>query len=112
MNVDVLAVQEVEDLDTLRHFNREYLNGMYRYTVLVEGNDPRLIDVGVLSKFPIGGITSWNYKVHPDDPGKKVFGRDMLQVQILNHSRSKKLFTIFNNHLKSHYVDCKQFFRS
>lgn len=108
MNVDVLAVQEVEDLDTLRHFNREYLNGMYRYTVLVEGNDPRLIDVGVLSKFPIGGITSWNYKVHPDDPGEKVFGRDMVQVQILNHSRSKKLFTIFNNHLKSHYVDFRE----
>lgn len=81
MNVDVLAVQEVEDLDTFQHFNREYLNGMYKYTVLVEGNDPRLIDVGVLSKFPIGGITSWKYKDHPDDPGKKVFGRDLFRFK-------------------------------
>jgi predicted extracellular nuclease len=34
-----------------------------------------------------------------------VFGRDLLEVEILNSTRTKKLFTIFNNHLKSHFVD-------
>ncbi len=29
----------------------------------------------------------------------------MIQIEILNYTRSEKLFTIFNNHLKSHYVD-------
>jgi len=105
MNVDVLAVQEVEDLDTLIEFNREYLGRRaYRYCVLVEGNDPRLIDVGVLSRLPIGGVTSWKHAVHPSDPTRYIFGRDLLEIEILNSSRSRRLFKIFNNHLKSHFV--------
>ena len=108
MNVDVLAIQEVEDIDTLHQFNREYLGWMYQYCVLVEGNDPRLIDVGLLSKLPVGGITSWQAAVHPDDPTRAVFGRDLLEVEIMSPSRSRKLFTIFNNHLKSHYIDFRE----
>ena len=34
-----------------------------------------------------------------------MFGRDLLEVEIYNSSRTMKLFTIFNNHLKSHYGD-------
>ena len=105
IDVDVLAIQEAEDIDTLRMFNRYNLSRMYKHVVLVEGNDTRLIDVGVLSKFPIGGVTSWRHSVHPNNPDKLVFGRDLLQVEIQNRSRSKTLFTLFNNHLKSHYVD-------
>jgi endonuclease/exonuclease/phosphatase family metal-dependent hydrolase len=104
IDLDVLAVQEVEDIDTLRSFAQKELAGMYPYQVLVEGNDPRFIDLGLLSKLPIGAITSWRYAVHSDDPGKPVFGRDLLEVEILNQSRSRKLFTVYNNHLKSHYV--------
>jgi len=61
MDVDVLAVQEVEDIDILKRFNREKkygLDGLYKYQVLVEGNDDRLIDIRILSKLPIGAITS------------------------------------------------------
>jgi len=105
MNVDVLAVQEVEDLDTLIEFNHEYLDKhAYKYCVLIEGNDPRLIDLGILSRLPIGGITSWKHAVHPNATARYIFGRDLLEVEILNPSRSKRLFKIFNNHLKSHYV--------
>jgi hypothetical protein len=38
MDLDVLAVQEVEDIDTLRHFARDGLGGLYRHIVLIEGN--------------------------------------------------------------------------
>jgi hypothetical protein len=72
---------------------------------LVEGNDPRLIDIGLLSNLPIGAVTSWQNAVHADDPAIPVFGRDLLEVQILNASRSQVLFTLFNNHLKSNFVD-------
>ena len=41
MDLDVLAVQEVEDIDTLRQFVREDLKGLYLHSVLIEGNDPR-----------------------------------------------------------------------
>ena len=108
MDVDVLAVQEVEDIDTLKRFNTEDLNGISNYQVLIEGNDDRLIDVGILSKLPIGAITSWKEAVHKDDTSRPVFGRDLLEVEIWNNSRTKKLFTVYNNHLKSHYVPYDQ----
>ena len=105
MSADVLAVQEVEDVDTLTRFAREELDGLgYRFMVLVEGNDPRLIDVGVLSRLPIGAVTSWRHAVHPGEPGQPVFSRDLLEVQILNASRSQRLLTVYNTHLKSHFV--------
>jgi endonuclease/exonuclease/phosphatase family metal-dependent hydrolase len=103
MDLDVLAVQEVEDIDTLRQFNREELGDLYPHSVLIEGNDPRMIDIGLLSKLPLGAATSWQ---HIPDPltGNPVFSRDLLQVEVLNASRTRRLFTIFNNHLKSHFV--------
>lgn len=104
MDVDVLAVQEVEDIGILRSFVKESLGGHYPYQVLVEGNDPRLIDLGILSRLPIGAISSWQYAVHPDDPSAPVFSRDLLEVEILNPKNGARLFTVYNNHLKSHFV--------
>jgi endonuclease/exonuclease/phosphatase family metal-dependent hydrolase len=103
MNADVLAVQEVEHIEILKQFNREHLQNLYSHIALVEGNDQRLIDVGIMSKLPIGIIVSHQTAVHPDEPNRRVFSRDLLQVEILNHNRDK-LFTIYNTHLKSHYV--------
>jgi hypothetical protein len=105
MDVDVLAVQEVENIDILKEFNRKHLGSLYRYQVLIEGNDPRLIDVGLLSRLPVGAVTSLQTAVHPDRPDTRVFSRDLLEVKILNPSRSKTLFTLYNNHLKSHFGD-------
>ena len=104
INVDVLAVQEVEDIGVLRQFALEDLGGMYPYQVLVEGNDQRLIDVGLLSRYPIGGVTSWRFAVHPDEPHDYIFSRDLLEVDILEPKRRERLFTVFNTHLKSNYM--------
>ena len=105
MDLDVLAVQEVEDIDTLQYFARfELKTPIYPYLLLIEGNDPRLIDVAILSKYPIGGATSWQKAVHPDAPHELVFSRDLLQVDILSADRKHKILTAFVNHLKSHYV--------
>src|SRR4051812_9753593 len=104
MDLDVLAVQEVEDIDTLRQFVREDLGGLYPHSVLREANAPRLIDVGLLSKLPLGGVTSWQHTPDPDHPGQPVFSRDLLQVDVLSADRRRRLFTVFNNHLKSHFV--------
>jgi len=107
MNADVLAVQEVEHIEILRRFNREQLQNLYSHAVLIEGNDQRLIDVGILSKLPIGVIASHQAAVHPEEPARRVFSRDLLQVEILDNNR-RKLFTIYNTHLKSHYVPFDQ----
>ncbi|MET7622526.1 endonuclease/exonuclease/phosphatase family protein [Streptomyces sp. NPDC005408] len=106
MDLDVLAVQEVEDIDTLRFFVARHLGQTYPFLSLIEGNDPRLIDLAVLSKFPVGAVTSWQHAVHPDVPGERVFSRDLLEVQILDPRDSDQhLLTVFNNHLKSQFVD-------
>lgn len=103
VRADVLAVQEVEHIEVLRQFNRRYLGGLYPHSGLIEGNDQRLIDVGVLSRLPLGAMVSHQHAVHPDEPDRPIFSRDLLQVEILDVSR-KKLFTLYNTHLKSHYV--------
>ncbi|MEM7613818.1 MAG: endonuclease/exonuclease/phosphatase family protein, partial [Pseudomonadota bacterium] len=79
------------------------LNGMYGHIALIEGNDRRLIDVGVMSKLPLGAITSHQTATHPDDPTRPVFGRDLQEVDVLAPN-GKRLFTVYNNHLKSHFV--------
>ncbi len=109
MNLDVLAAQEVEDITTLRRFNEEELGGMYPHLILVEGNDPRFIDVAVFSKLPIGSITSHQKATHPDTPNSEVFSRDLLEVEILDKARKKRLFTLYNTHLKSQFVDPLKF---
>ncbi len=103
IKADVLAVQEVEHIEILKQFNRDHLRNLYPYIALVEGNDQRFIDVAILSKLPIGIIVSHQTAVHPDEPDQRVFSRDLLQVEILDYNRDK-LFTIYNTHLKSHYV--------
>lgn len=108
MNLDVLCVQEVEDIDTLRYFVANELKGFYPHVMLIEGNDPRLIDVGVLSKYPLGASTTWQTATHPEDPGERVFSRDMLQVEILNKAGTERLLTVFVNHLKSKFVPFTQ----
>jgi len=103
MDADVLAVQEVEHIEILKQFNREHLGSLYPHLVLVEGNDQRLIDVGVMSKLPIGPIVSHQTAVHPEEPDRRVFSRDLLQVEILDKA-GRRLFSLYNTHLKSHYV--------
>jgi predicted extracellular nuclease len=102
---DVLAVQEVEDKDTLDRFVHEYLKDKYPHRVVVDANDKRLIDVGIMSKLPFGAITSWQHYVHPAKPGEKVFSRDLLQTEILSADRSRTLLTLYVTHSKSKYID-------
>jgi endonuclease/exonuclease/phosphatase family metal-dependent hydrolase len=83
MDLDVLCAQEVEDIDTLRFFAAQHLGGSYRYLVLVEGNDPRLIDLAVLSRLPLGAVASHQHAVHREQPAEAVFSRDLLEVDIL-----------------------------
>lgn len=103
MDLDILAVQEVEHIEILKEFNKSHLGGMYPFVALIEGNDPRMIDVGILSKLPLGAITTHQTAVHPSDPGRRVFGRDLMQVEVLD-ANGNRLFNVYNTHLKSHFV--------
>lgn len=101
-DADILALQEVDDLDTLRSFNRSCLRYRYPYALLIEGNDPRWIDIGLLSKLPIGNVRTHQYlKFRPAGQRERyIFSRDLLEVDIHN-LQGEPLFTLFINHLKS-----------
>lgn len=103
LDVDVLCVQEVEDLAALEDFVR-YLDletAGFKHLSLVEGNDPRFIDVGVISKLPLGGVRSWRHHTHRDRPGEPAFSRDLLEVEVLNPQTREPVLTVYVNHLKS-----------
>jgi endonuclease/exonuclease/phosphatase family metal-dependent hydrolase len=69
---DVLSVEEVENRAVLETLNR-HLARPFLYVELVEGNDPRGIDVGLLSRFPIDRVQS--HRLRPLDGGLR-FARD------------------------------------
>jgi endonuclease/exonuclease/phosphatase family metal-dependent hydrolase len=96
---DVLALQEVESLDTLKRFRTQYLGSLdlYPYAFLVDGNDTRRIDVAVLSQLPILEIRSHQYLRHE---GEWLFSRDCLEVDI---DAGGSELTLFVNHLRSMY---------
>ena len=65
---DILAVQEVENLWTLRLFNDQYLSGYFDRMLLIEGNDGRGIDVGLCVRKGYNATVS-NIRTHMDDLG-------------------------------------------
>lgn len=95
---DVICLQEVENLETLKQFKSKYLNRKYPYAMLIDGNDLRLIDVAILSKFEIGEV-----KTHQFDKDKDgvIFSRDCLEADIFLDKKGNKRLTLFVNHLKS-----------
>jgi endonuclease/exonuclease/phosphatase family metal-dependent hydrolase len=104
-DVDVWVVQEVENVDVLREFNREHLNGAYQHVMVIDGNDStRFIDIGILSRRPIGGVTSYQRVFHPDVPARPIFSRDLVEAEILD-ARGRRILTVFGTHLKSKFVD-------
>jgi endonuclease/exonuclease/phosphatase family metal-dependent hydrolase len=104
---DVICLQEVENLHALKMFHDRYLKRIsgvdYPYKILIEGNDPRGIDVAVLSRFKIeSASTHQDMKAEINYPdGKKterVFRRDCLEVNV---KKDKRTLPIFVCHFKS-----------
>lgn len=97
---DVLALQEVESLDTLKRFRDLYLGGRktYPHAVAIDRNDPRLIDVAILSRYPLVNIRTYQ---HLWVPAWKsfLFSRDCLEVDV--QLPGQATLTLYVNHLKS-----------
>lgn len=101
VNADILAVIEAEDRIALKHFNEQLLrpiNAAYNGIMLIDGNDERGIDVGLLTK---PGLTIESLVSHVDDmqDGRRIFSRDCPEfiVQISENTR----VLILVNHFKS-----------
>ena len=86
VDADILAVVEAEDRPSLQRFNDELLDARYRHVMLVDGNDERGIDVGIMTKpgFPIGTIRS---NVDAEDADGIVFSRDCPEYEVRDTGR-------------------------
>ncbi|MGB3442720.1 MAG: endonuclease/exonuclease/phosphatase family protein [Actinophytocola sp.] len=98
VDADVLALVEVEDRPSLVRLNNELLGGRYEHVMLVDGNDDRGIDVGIMTKkgFEIESIRS---NVDIKDGTEPVFSRDCPQYEI--RTPSGKVLHVLVNHFKS-----------
>ncbi|MGW1356212.1 endonuclease/exonuclease/phosphatase family protein [Streptomyces chartreusis] len=107
VDADILLMVEVEDRLTLDRFNQQILAGVlskrpYPYNMLIDGNDSRGIDVGILSRHPITSVRSHLFDPDPERPGEHLFSRDCPEFEIqLNDTP----MVVLGNHLKSKFND-------
>jgi endonuclease/exonuclease/phosphatase family metal-dependent hydrolase len=98
VDADIIGMVEAEDRPSLVRFNKELLNGLYEHVMLVDGNDERGIDVGVMTKtgFDIKSISS---NVDARDGIGIIFSRDCPQYEI--ETPSGNTIHLLVNHFKS-----------
>lgn len=95
-NADIVAVQEIESKEVLTRFRDEHLKGLgYDYIESIDAGDPRGIEQGVLSRFPLKDAKVWlnmplegthpekiGRKAHPDAGKAIVMKRSPLRVTV------------------------------
>ncbi|MBI3542988.1 MAG: hypothetical protein HY075_06925 [Deltaproteobacteria bacterium] len=111
MKLDIVVVQEVEDIEALQSLAEHHLNGEYQ-AILVEGNDPRGIDVGFLIKkdlpFEIENHSfrkeTWVDPRLRDAEPSPIFSRDLPALVIRAQGAPKDsapLLVLLGTHFKS-----------
>ena len=98
VSADIIGIVEAEDRPSLVRFNQEMLNSFYQHVMLIDGNDTRGIDVGVMARanFEIDTIIS---NVDTIDGVGTVFSRDCPQYEI--RTPTGVTIHVLVNHFKS-----------
>jgi endonuclease/exonuclease/phosphatase family metal-dependent hydrolase len=98
---DVLCVVEAEDRPALVRMNTELLDRRYGHMMLVDGNDPRGIDIGLCcgAAIQVASIRSHVDVPDPANAGRPLFSRDCPAYQ-LRLPGGTELWVLLN-HLKS-----------
>ena len=102
VDADVLGVIEAESRPALLRFAKEVLpeagGSPYAHIMLIDGNDDRGIDVGILTRAAFG-IDFMRSHVDDSDADGRIFSRDCAQYEIRT-AKGNPLFVLVN-HLKS-----------
>ena len=102
VNPDVLSVIEVDNRIALKRFNEQLIplvgGKPYEHVMLIDGNDDRGIDVGLVTR---AGFDIMSMCSHVDDPfnGGRLFSRDCPEYEIKLPSGQRLLLLV--NHFKS-----------
>lgn len=96
VKADVACIVEADNRPVLNDFDGHLLNDRYPFNMLVDGNDNRGIDVGVLSKHPVGRVTTHIFDKHGRS---RIFSRDCLEVEVL--LPDGRTLHVLCNHFKS-----------
>jgi endonuclease/exonuclease/phosphatase family metal-dependent hydrolase len=110
VNADVLCVVEAENRTVLSHFNKDILPQVkadsFRHIMLIDGNDDRGIDVGIMTK-PGYEIVRMLSHVDDEDATGEIFSRDCAEYEIKTEQGNRLLLLV--NHFKSKgYGDPKE----
>lgn len=99
VKADVQCLVEVESAGTLKMFNTDILGAMFKDRIVIDGNDPRGIDIALAAKkaFPI--VTAKTNIFARGKDNKTIFSRDCLEVEIAL-SKKRSLY-ILVNHFKA-----------
>jgi endonuclease/exonuclease/phosphatase family metal-dependent hydrolase len=100
IKADIQCLVEVEDRTTIDNFNSDMLGAAkFPYNILIDGNDPRGIDVGLLSKYPIKNLRTHIFDKEKPASKSYIFSRDCLEVEL--QLPSGKTLHVLCNHFKS-----------
>ena len=101
VNPDILLCVEADNRPTLQRFNQQLLGATFKraypHVMVIDGNDDRGIDVGILSRYPVSGV-----RPHVDDKnpnGEKTFSRDCPEYVV--QLAPNKQIVVIPNHFKS-----------
>ncbi|KTD19602.1 Endonuclease/Exonuclease/phosphatase family [Legionella lansingensis] len=102
LETDILCIIEAEDRIGLNHFNREVLPFVeitpFNHVMLIDGNDTRGIDVGIMTKSPYEIIGMYSHIDDTDEKGT-IFSRDCAEYEIKTALGNTLLLLV--NHFKS-----------
>lgn len=114
--IDIVGLQEIENFGALLDFVQASVGpgyGAKTGVVSQPSNDPRGIDLGMIARtdvFRIGRVISHRFNKFGRSDGKLYqFGRDCLQVEILERVSNSHLLTVFICHFKSKYTGISEF---
>ncbi len=95
---DILGIVEAEDRPSLKKFNKDLLDGQFDQVMLVDGNDERGIDVGIMVRSGIE-IDCVRSNVDTTDSTGVIFSRDCPEYDLTIDGQHH--ITVLVNHFKS-----------
>jgi predicted extracellular nuclease len=95
VDADVQCLVEVESAGTFQRFNTDILGSRFSDRIVIDGNDPRGIDIalGAAKSIP---ILSARTNIFARDKTGTIFSRDCLEVE-LGVSKTKRLHVLVNH---------------